>query len=274
MTSGKSPLLLTVKSGDDITWRYVLSVDAGSRDIFAFKAKWFSDEQFAAAEEIHVDWKEEAGSGKIHHSRRKLAYLGQENATWLFRPDGEPVLLADDRVFTVDYRQKIYIQLIHDIKELPRYRQKAAYENMREERSINRRIRASAFSESAENRAVLHFMLELNNKLDDIMLMLRRPPEEEGAIAVRGTGISARSIIFHCGDNIPDETYGYARLTVGDGEDRFSFAAVLRIHSFQEAKTGCFYEGVYDNISEGIKDLIVRAVFANEREMIKDLQDL
>ncbi|MDR0454512.1 MAG: hypothetical protein LBH05_06860 [Deferribacteraceae bacterium] len=273
MLSDNPPLIITVKSGGDLFWRYVqpVSVERGKK-LAGLKVRWFSADQLTVAEDIYLEWKETDADDEIRYSRQKLTYLEHKDGICYFEIVGNAVPLSESRVFTVDYKSTVYLKVI-DENELLRYQQKVSYENMREERSMNHRICVMALKETSENRVVLRFMQEINNKLDDIIRMFAHPPDEEGVIVARGVGINVRGIIFYCDKDIPENIAAFTELTAGNGEDHFTFASIVNIRRFAEAENDCFYEGVFSDISEGIKDLIIRFVFSCEREMIKDMRD-
>ena len=272
MLPSKTPLLLFLRSGDEIFWRYVLPASApDGENSVGLKVKWFSVEQLANAEEIYLEWKHEDTEGKACYNRQRFSFSEDKNGVRFFRPIEKAVPCEENRVFVVEFKKSVNIKLISEENELLRYQHKVAYENICEERSMNRLVQTLALKESSENRVMLRFMLELNNKLDDIIQILKRSADGEETTAALGMGISARGIIFYYKEDIPDGALAYVKLTAGTNEDRFSFAAIIRISKLYNAKTGYFYEGFYDNISGGIQDLIVRSIFAAERDMIRDL---
>jgi hypothetical protein len=268
------PALITVTYENNITWSYVLlkgGIPLHSPHINLL-LHGFSIAQIEGADEITVEWYSDS-----KFSVHRLEFISHTADIWSFKRIGEAFTHDDSRTLTVDYKDTIRLEFFN-ISDLPIYHSKASNENLAELNSVSHKIKAEVKDEYPQNRNLLLFMLELNNKLDDILDLMRAKEsvlieDTDTNFHVNAVGINGREIIFYSPRLIDKGSYAYTYNVIGRGGERFAFASVLQIYPLKKSKDGWFYAAIYEDMREDTRDSIVKFVFTKEREMIQRIKN-
>jgi hypothetical protein len=263
------PALLTITHGDNMSWGYVFIKDFLQKPQPHVKLllQGVAVQQIQAADEVAIEWHE---NKQFYHYT--LQFEAQSDNLWIFNCIGETYLSKQSRSVTVNYSDTIRLQIIQS-SESPMYQDKALQINLEERDSISRRIKSVILNEPDESRIVLTFMMDLNNKLDMILDILNKNNNDRSDTAddfrVYCVGINSGEMIFQSDRDIPADTLAYTHNTIGKGEERFSFASVVRIFPIKKSKSGWFYKAVFEDMIETVRDSVIKYVFAKEKNMIK-----
>jgi hypothetical protein len=267
------PALLTITHGDDMSWNYVFVKDfqAKPQPHVKLTLHGVALQQIQSADVVAIEWHE---GEQFHHYTLQL--VAQSDSLWVFNCIGETHLSKKSRSITVNYNDTIRLQTIEP-SELSIYQNKAMQGNLEEKDSVSRNIKAAMLNEDSEIRTVLSFMVDLNNKLDMILDILHKKDDDERVdtfdnFRVNCMGINSDEIIFQSGRDIPSDTFAYIRNTLGRGDERFTFAAVVRISPIVKSKSGWFYKATYEGMPEAVQDSVIKYVFAKEKNMIKQIK--
>ncbi|MDR2870540.1 MAG: hypothetical protein LBV04_08825 [Deferribacteraceae bacterium] len=264
--------MLTVTIGNSIYWRYASfepSAGFASGNI-TLNVKWFTASQLKKATDIIMEYKNDDDDTIM----RRLSFVSEQaNDSFVFRLQQASTISDEaEKHIMLEYEDTLLLKFIEsDDKGL--YVQRVTRENNASAGSLAVRMRKAINTEPPESRNILRFMLELNNKLDDI-LNLVSIRKEEGSRPMRTVGISAAGFVLHDEELIPDGALAYTHCTVGDGEDRTIMSALLEVKQLKAAETGFFYMARFIHLKDDLIDGIVKYLFSRERDMIKGIRDL
>jgi hypothetical protein len=267
------PAILTITHGNDIRWSYVLSKtppEPNSAQL-TLRLRGISLQQIQEADEIAVEWYENSALYLY-----RVEFIANDGDIWRFKRIGDRAPAGEERTLTVNYKETIKIELF-DEAELTAYHDKASFENLSDQNSVRHNIKATLKNDIPENRNILLFMLELNNKLDDILDILRtkdveRLDDTDTQFRINCVGLNGRELLFYSPRIIEAGAYAYTHNVVGKGGERFAFASVLRVYPLKKSKDGWFYKGVFNNMRDDTRDDVVKYVFTKEREMIQEIR--
>lgn len=249
-------------SGMRMMWQYARVV---KHEPLTLDIRWFSPAAVAASEGVSILWHD-----KDKHFRQDVTFAGGAEGAWVFQRKGPPVPLPPGYTYTVELRQPLYIRFFPK-SDLPLYLREASKYNISVQNSLGFKIPRTVMLESADTRSILRFMVELNNKLDDLMDYMKGERENAGT-RVEAVGLASAQVVFYSAQALEEDGLAYAEPRLGDGEERLSFACVMRVNKLRPAGEGAFYKGVYQHMTQIVQDNIVRLLFAREREMIQELR--
>lgn len=264
----KQPVMMSLTAGNSMMWRYVILDDTVRDDAVLIQMKWFTSAELAAASEIYIEYM--LGD---EYMRQPLKYIRSDGGVGIFEKQGKLMPCDSGRVFTMNYEFPIKMLPIEESQK-EHYSRKAMTYNMDEKNHLSHKIRAAIPSEPPESRTILRFMLELNNKLDRLLDILDEKEDDSAYQEFQGVALSTEGFIFFHEGDIKDSSLMYTVNILGDGEERFSFAAVMEIIKIKPAPAGFFYSAKITGVKNDVIDGIVKYLFVKERDMMRNVREL
>lgn len=138
--------------------------------------------------------------------------------------------------------------------------------------SLIRNIKEVIPLESKNNQIILKFLLELNNKLDTIIDLIKAKEQNEGFLNVKVLDLSGGGLSFfskesfNVGDNI------YIEGEIVESYHKIPLIAVGEIKTVLKTEKGFICGVNFEVINKDIREEIVKFVFEKDRKVIKDMK--
>ncbi|MCX8083397.1 MAG: PilZ domain-containing protein [Calditerrivibrio sp.] len=212
----------------------------------------------------------EAGQNKVYEVK-PLKYNG---TTMEFTIIKELPAKSDRSHYRIDYRGYFRLKKITD--NTAEYYEKVKVINDGIKNSLSYKIKSVISKEIPQMQYVLWYLFELDNKIDEILEILKEQKDiyadfqKVKTIDISGGGFSFFS---------PDKSFQVGELLfidgiIDDGSSKIKFASISRIVSRHETKKGIICGTVFEEIDNEIRENIVRYVFDKDREMLKEAKNL
>lgn len=160
--------------------------------------------------------------------------------------------------------------------DLTMYYQQVKNMNDNIKNSLSYRIKSVISKEIPQMQYVLWYLFELDNKLDEILEILKEQKDMyEDFIKVKTIDISGGGFSFFSIDkNFNVDDILFVDGLIDDGSTKIKFASISRIVSRHETKKGVICGTVFEEIDNEIRESIVKYVFDKDREMLKEAKEL
>jgi c-di-GMP-binding flagellar brake protein YcgR len=120
---------------------------------------------------------------------------------------------------------------------------------------------------------VLKFLLEIDNKLEEMLTFLRSEEDTSDLFSVKAVDVSGGGLSFFSKETYPEETLLYIMGAIRESFYKVDFAAIGKIVSKENTPEGFIYGVHFVTIDEDIREDIIKFVFEREREMIKEVKE-
>ncbi|MCB4204580.1 PilZ domain-containing protein [Deferribacterales bacterium Es71-Z0220] len=135
--------------------------------------------------------------------------------------------------------------------------------------SLAQKVKNVIPNESLNNQLVLKFLLEMNNKLDDIITLLKDNEISTDLISVNAVDISGGGLSFFSKEIFNENDTIYLEGEIAESYYKIKLSVLCKIVSIIKTPKGFIYGANYDNIDREIREEIVKFIFEKERELIK-----
>ncbi|MCA1932488.1 MAG: PilZ domain-containing protein [Calditerrivibrio sp.] len=212
----------------------------------------------------------EAGQNKVYEVK-PIRYSGN---TMEFVVIKELPAKSDRSHYRIDYRGYFKIKKIEG--DPTEYYQNVKRINESIKNSLSYRIKSVISKEIPQMQYVLWYLFELDNKIDEILEILKEQKCIYSdfmvikSVDISGGGFSffSNEKIFEVGDII------FVDGIIDDGSIKIKFASISKIVSRHETKKGIICGTVFEEIDNDIRENIVKYVFDKDREMLKEAKNL
>jgi len=142
--------------------------------------------------------------------------------------------------------------------------------------SLSYKIKSVISKEIPQMQYVLWYLFELDNKIDEILDILKEQKNlYSDFVKVKTIDISGGGFSFFSEDrslNVNDILFVDG--LIDDGSVKIKFSSISRIVSRHETKKGIICGTVFEEIDNEIRENIVKYVFDKDREMLKEAKEL
>ncbi|MGB9731433.1 MULTISPECIES: PilZ domain-containing protein [Calditerrivibrio] len=142
--------------------------------------------------------------------------------------------------------------------------------------SLSYKIKSVISKEIPQMQYVLWYLFELDNKIDEILEILKEEKKlNADYMKVKTIDISGGGFSFfsESKDFNVDDIFFVDGL-IDDGSIKIKFASISRVVSRHETKKGVICGTVFEEIDNDIRENIVKYVFDKDREMLKEAKNL
>jgi len=135
--------------------------------------------------------------------------------------------------------------------------------------SLAKKVKNIIPNESLNNQLVLKFLLEMNNKLDNIINLLKDKEISTDLISVNAVDISGGGLSFFSKEIFDENDIIYLEGEIAESYYKIKLFLLCRIVSIVKTPKGFIYGANFDNIDRETREEIIKFIFERERELIK-----
>lgn len=145
--------------------------------------------------------------------------------------------------------------------------------NRYEGESLTATLKQVIYEDVEQNSMIINYITEVNRKLDEVLSIIRAPTIIEGSFKVRSISISSEWFVFFSEREIADDSIILMYLSIYNDGDKLVFASLCRVKIVKGTSgKGYIYIANYKDISESIKDRVIKFIFSKDRENLKQLK--
>lgn len=145
--------------------------------------------------------------------------------------------------------------------------------NRYEGESLTATLKQVIYEDVEQNSMILNYITEMNRKLDEVLSIIRAPTVIEGSFKVRSISISSEWFTFFSEQEIVEDSVILIHLSIYNDGDKLVFASLCRVKIIKgSTDKGYIYMASYKDISESIKDRVIKFIFSKDRENLKQLK--
>jgi hypothetical protein len=135
--------------------------------------------------------------------------------------------------------------------------------------SLAKKVKSIIPSEPLNNQLILKFLLEMNNKIDNILELLKNNEIIAELTTVNAIDISGGGLSFFSKEIFEEEDLIYVESDIAESYHRIRISVLCKIVSIIKTSKGFIYGANYENIDKDLREEIIRFIFEKEREIIK-----
>ncbi len=174
--------------------------------------------------------------------------------------------------YRVNFKGNYMIRVIEN-KEMPLFVRRVTQNNAVYKSSISNKVKNIIKKETSDMQNVLKFLLEIDNKLEEMLTFLRSEEDTSDLFSVKAVDVSGGGLSFFSKETYPEETLFYIMGAIRESFYKVDFAAIGKIVSKENTPEGFIYGVHFVTIDEDIREDIIKFVFEREREMIKEVKE-
>ncbi len=145
--------------------------------------------------------------------------------------------------------------------------------NRYEGESLTATLKQVIYEDVEQSSMILNYITEVNRKLDEVLSIIRPPLVIDGSFKVRSISISSEWFIFHSDKEIIDNAIILIYISIYNDGDKLVFASLCKVNIIKGSRDkGYIYMANYKDISESIKDRVIKFIFSKDRENLKQLK--
>lgn len=175
--------------------------------------------------------------------------------------------------YRVNFKGQYLIKIIEE-KEMPVNVRRVNQNNAQFKSSISNKIKNIIKKEKSDMQNVLKFLLEIDNKLEEMLTFLRSDDDTSDLFPVKSVDVSGGGLSFFSEDNFDDNALIYIMGAIRESFYKVDFASIGKVVSKEKTSAGFIYGVHFVTIDEDIREDIIKFVFEREREMIKEVKDV
>ena len=173
---------------------------------------------------------------------------------------------------SIDYKDTADIAIVNDLNIVD-YVNVVDNINRYEGESLTATLKQVIYEDVEQNSMILNYITEMNRKLDEVLSIVRAPIVIDGSFKVRSISISSDWFIFFSEQEIVDNSVILVHLSIYNDGDKLVFASLCRVRIIKgSSDKGYIYMANYKDISESIKDRVIKFIFSKDRENLKQLK--
>ena len=173
---------------------------------------------------------------------------------------------------SIDYKDTADIAIVNDLNVV-NYVNVVDSINRYEGESLTATLKQVIYEDIEQNSMILNYITEMNRKLDEVLSIIRAPTVIEGSFKVRSISISSEWFIFFSEQEIMDGSVILMHMSIYNDGDKLVFASLCRVNIIKgSSDKGYIYIANYKDISESIKDRVIKFIFSKDRENLKQLK--
>ncbi|MDK2792482.1 MAG: hypothetical protein PWQ25_1345 [Deferribacteres bacterium] len=135
--------------------------------------------------------------------------------------------------------------------------------------SLVKKVKSIIPSEPLNNQLILKFLLEMNNKIDNILELLKNNEIIAELTTVNAIDISGGGLSFFSKEIFEEEDLIYVESDIAESYHRIRISVLCKIVSIIKTSKGFIYGANYEKIDKDLREEIIRFIFEKEREIIK-----
>jgi len=173
----------------------------------------------------------------------------------------------------VNYNGNIEIAEV-DNNDIVKYINLSNKINSSEGDSLTDRLNRNISDDSEESPLLISYLLELNNKMEEILSLLRPKLVVDNSIHVTSVSISPEWLIFYSSNRLADGLKIFIHVAIFESGNKLIFGVLANIRSISidGIDRSDMYIADYLDISDELKDRIIKFIFAKDRASIKQLK--
>lgn len=174
-----------------------------------------------------------------------------------------------DREFNrIDYKGIFKIKKIHP-SEKRKYIMLSENNTLSSKSSLAKKIKNIIPNEPLNNQLILKFLLEMNNKLDEIITLLKDSEILTDMIQVNGVDIGGGGLSFFSKEIFEENDIIYLEGEIAESFHKIKLSVLCKIVSIIKTPKGFIYGVTYENLDKEVMEEIIKFIFEKERELIK-----
>lgn len=237
-----------------------------SRDPFVVQTKYSGYSIFNDSTDCVVHFHEE-GVLKV----AKANVMEENEGVVTLKITQEKTKEVEREHYRVNFKGNYMIKVIEE-KEMPSYVRRVTQNNAVFKNSVSNKVKNIIKKEASDIQNVLKFLLEIDNKLEEILTFLRNEDDTTDLFPVKSVDVSGGGLSFFSKETYPENTFLYIMGAIRESFYKVDFAAIGKIVSVENTPEGFIYGVHFVTIDEDIRDDIIKFVFEREREMIKEVK--
>lgn len=171
----------------------------------------------------------------------------------------------------VEYKGEVRIKPIL-ASEKDEYIYKVEKLSMDAKFSLIRNIKEVIPLESKNNQIILKFLLELNNKLDTIIDLIKSKEQNEGFLNAKVLDLSGGGLSLFSKESFKEGDNIYIEGEIVESYHKIPLTAVGNIKTVLKTEKGFICGVNFESIDKDIREEIVKFVFEKDRKVIKDMK--
>ncbi len=173
---------------------------------------------------------------------------------------------------SIDYKDMIDIAVVSELNIVD-YVNVVDNINRYEGDGLTTTLKQIIYEDVEQNSMMINYLIEVNRKLDEVLSIVRAPTVIDGSFKVRSISISSEWFIFFSDKEIIDNSIILIYISIYNDGDKLVFASLCRVNIVKGSEdNGYIYIANYKDISESIKDRVIKFIFSKDRENLKQLK--
>lgn len=174
-----------------------------------------------------------------------------------------------DREFNrIDYKGIFKIKKVHP-GEKRKYIILSENNTLSSKSSLAKKVKNIIPGETINNQLILKFLLEMNNKLDEIIVLLKDSEILTDMIQVNGVDIGGGGLSFFSKEIFEENDTIYLEGEIAESFYKIKLSILCKIVNIIKTPKGFIYGANYENIDKEVMEEIIKFIFEKERELIK-----
>ena len=200
--------------------------------------------------------------------KKNIEFEKRENELVFFKTKQTTEKKFSRQDYRVDYKGYIHIRRIEK-DNVSKYQKKVHTESLEYENSMHSRIRTLLAHETAKSKYVLEFLLEIDNKLEDILAALEEKNVKDSYEKAKSIDIGGGGICFYSYNDYNVNEYLYVRGEIKELGHHTKFSFIGNIVNKEKSASGFFYGLSFITIDQEIVEEIIKYVFDKDRILLK-----
>ncbi len=173
---------------------------------------------------------------------------------------------------SIDYKDTVDIAIVNELNIVD-YVNVVDNINRYEGESLTATLKQVIYEDVEQSSMILNYITEVNRKLDEVLSIIRAPIVIDGSFKVRSISISSEWFIFFSEQEIIDNSIILIYVSIYNDGDKLVFASLCRVKVIRGSNDkGYIYMASYKDITESIKDRVIKFIFSKDRENLKQLK--
>lgn len=168
----------------------------------------------------------------------------------------------------IDFKRIFNIKKITE-QEVGSFKRIVDSNNLRTKNSLTSKVKNMMQAESLQNQILFKFLMEINNKLDDILSLMRKENGSESMTSVYAVDLGGGGLSFFSKEKLELGEKIYIEGSIEESYHKIFISAISKVVSVIPTKKGFFYGILFDYIEKEIKEDIIKYIFEKDRESIK-----
>lgn len=168
----------------------------------------------------------------------------------------------------IDFKGIFSIKKIND-QEIGSYRRIVDVNNTKTKSSLYSKIKSLMQTESLQNQVLFKFLMEINNKLDDVLTIIKKETSSDSLTNVYAVDLGGGGLSFFSREQFAIEDKLYLEGSIEESYHKIFISSISKIVNIIKTKKGFFYGVIFDYLEKDIKEDIIKYIFEKDRENIK-----